>query len=91
MSIVRLFVDILVSCSAIGAMVFGWINRAAIKEVHLTMNSRLDELIATTRTMAFAEGKAAQTAEVATAAAAVLESAANKAAAVLETAAKKVE
>ena len=72
-------------------MVFGWINRRAIREVHLTMNSRLDELIATTRTMAFAEGKAAQTAEVATAAAKVLETAATKAAEVLDTATKKVD
>ncbi len=88
---VKFLADAILTGAALTAAVIGYLNHRAIQVVHLTMNSRLDQLIAATRESSFAEGRASQTAEVATAAAKVLEDAANKAASVLETAAKKVE
>ncbi len=87
----KFMADAIVTGAALAAAVIGFLNHRAIQVVHLTMNSRLDQLIETTKSSSFAEGRASQTAEVATAAAKVLEDAATKAATVLETAAKKVE
>ncbi len=91
MQTLRILADITVPVAALVAAVISFLNHRAIQVVHLTMNSRLDQLLATTKESSFAEGRASQTAETATAAAKVLEDAANKAATVLETAAKKVE
>ncbi len=88
---VKFLTDAILTGAALTAAVLSYFNHRAIQVVHLTMNSRLDQLLATTRSSSFAEGRASQTAEVATAAAKVLEDAATKAASVLETAAKKVE
>ncbi len=77
--------------AALVAAIIGHLNRGAIKEVHLTMNSRLDALLLSTKASAFAEGRAAHIADEASAAAKVLSDAANQAATVLETAAKKAE
>jgi hypothetical protein len=87
----RLATDVLMLVASIGAGFFGWVNRAAIKEVHLTMNSRLDELLKSTRATAFAEGRASQVPAAANAAAEILQRAANEAAVVLAEAAKKAE
>ncbi len=91
MQTLQIIANLFVPAAALLAAFLSWRNRAAIREVHLTMNSRLDQLIETTKVSSFAEGRASQTVEVATAAAKVLEDAATKAASVLETAAKKVE
>ncbi len=87
----KVIVDAIIAGAALTAAMIGIFNHKAIREVHLTMNSRLDQLIQATKVSSFAEGRASQTAEVATAAAKVLEDAATKAASVLETAAKKAE
>ncbi len=87
----RLIAESVISIGSLLAALVCLMNRKAIREVHLTMNSRLDQLLASVRTQAFAEGRDARTAETATAAADVLDKAATTAASVLETAAKKAE
>ncbi len=91
MTTIRLIVDTIVAVGVPLSAVLSFLNRGKIHKIYLTMNSRLDQLLETTKASAFAEGRASQTAEVATAAAEVLEKAATKAAEVLETAAKKAE
>ncbi len=87
----RLIAEGVVAIGSLLAGIVSLMNRNAIKEVHLTMNSRLDALIEATRAMAFAEGRAAHTSDQAQAAAEVLDKAASSAATVLQTAAKKAE
>ena len=41
----------------------GWFNSRKIKEVHLSMNSRLDQLLSATKATAHAEGMADQRAQ----------------------------
>jgi hypothetical protein len=43
--------------AAIAALIASLRNGAKIQDVHLTMNSRLDELLAATKAQAFAEGQ----------------------------------
>jgi hypothetical protein len=45
------------SIAAFGAFMLGIINKSKIKEVHLTMNSRLDELLKTSKEHARDEGR----------------------------------
>lgn len=47
----------LTSIAAFGAFMLGIINKGKIKEVHLTMNSRLDQLLASTKEHAHDEGR----------------------------------
>jgi len=42
---------------ALGAVFMGFVNRKGIKEVHMTMNSRLDELLKTAKALARDEGR----------------------------------
>lgn len=59
--------DIAIWLIATGALVaagFGVVNRKAIRDMHIIMNSRLDELIKTTSDKAFFAGTAAGRAEV---------------------------
>ena len=44
--------------AALGAFMTSLKNSRAVKEVHLSMNSRLDELVALTRAKAWGEGLA---------------------------------
>jgi hypothetical protein len=58
--ITNAFTEIAHTMSAVGAFLaalLGWSNRKKIQEVHLTVNSRLDELIKTTKEKAHAEGR----------------------------------
>ncbi len=43
--------------ASFGAFVVSWINKSKIKEVHLTMNSRLDELLNATKVSAHDAGR----------------------------------
>ena len=47
---------VLSSIGSIAAAIIGWINREKIHEVHLTMNSRLDELVQATKVAGIAQG-----------------------------------
>jgi hypothetical protein len=47
----------LIALSSIGGLVLAVINRRAITEVHLTMNSRLDQLLKSSSKSAHAEGR----------------------------------
>ena len=46
--------------AALGSCVVGWSNRARIQEVHLSLNSRLDQLLEVTRLEAYKSGVATQ-------------------------------
>ncbi len=48
--------QIFTALGAIGAMLSSLRNKASLKEIHLTMNSRLDELIRATHEVALAAG-----------------------------------
>jgi hypothetical protein len=42
--------------AAVGAVILGIVNKGGIKEMHMTMNSRLDQLLASVKDKAFADG-----------------------------------
>ena len=46
--------------AALGSCVVGWSNRSRIQEVHLSLNSRLDQLLEVTRSEAYKTGVARQ-------------------------------
>jgi hypothetical protein len=54
--LITLAAVVLSALAAIGAAVVGWVNRRQIHEIHLTMNSRLDQLVLTTEKLALARG-----------------------------------
>ena len=47
----------LIAISSLGALIFSIVNKRAINEVHLTLNSRLSQLIKVTAASAHAEGR----------------------------------
>jgi len=55
--------SILSALGAVGAVALGFLNRSKIQEIHLTMNSRMDQLLAVSTQAAMAEGHAAGMAE----------------------------
>lgn len=48
--------DVAVGALALEAAIFGWLNRKSIREVHLQMNSRLDQLLRASGAVERAEG-----------------------------------
>ncbi len=52
--------SILTALAALGACVLSWINRGKIQEVHLSINSRMDELLREAKAAAHAAGAAQQ-------------------------------
>jgi hypothetical protein len=51
---------ILSAVAALGSCVVGWSNMRRIQEVHLSVNSRLDQLLAVTKAKAYENGMAEQ-------------------------------
>lgn len=56
MAIFHLVIDFLTAGGAFGALVLGFINRNKIIDVHLSINSRMDELLNKTASSSRAEG-----------------------------------
>jgi hypothetical protein len=54
---VALIASMPASITGLAAFIMGIVNKNKIKEVHLTMNSRLDELLRTTKEHAHDEGR----------------------------------
>jgi hypothetical protein len=48
---------VLIAVGALGAAVFGWLAKRAIQEVHVSLNSRLTQLMEQTQKAARAEGR----------------------------------
>jgi hypothetical protein len=52
--------SLITAVAALGACVLSWINQGKIQEVHLSINSRMDELLREAKAAAHAAGAAAQ-------------------------------
>ncbi len=52
--------SIITALAALGACILSWINRGKIQEVHLSINSRMDELLREAKAAAHAAGAAQQ-------------------------------
>lgn len=48
--------SVFTAAAALGACILGWMNRGKIQEVHLSINSRMDELLREARAAAHAAG-----------------------------------
>jgi hypothetical protein len=81
---IALATQAIVALGACAAFAQSLRNGVKIREVHLTMNSRLDELIRSTKALAYSEGAAAAHAEATRDAAAVVARAADAAATILD-------
>ena len=52
--------SITTAAAAVGACVLSWVNKGKIQEVHLSINSRMDELLREAKAAAHAAGAAQQ-------------------------------
>ncbi len=52
--------SIITAVAALGACVLGWMNKGKIQEVHLSINSRMDQLLLEARAAAHAAGATEQ-------------------------------
>jgi hypothetical protein len=57
--------DITAAAAALGAFILSWINQGKIQEVHLSINSRMDELLREAKAAAHAAGAVQAAAEAA--------------------------
>jgi hypothetical protein len=55
--------SIITAAAALGSCILGWLNRGKIQEVHLSINSRMDQLLREAREAAHAAGALQQRTE----------------------------
>ncbi len=55
--------SLITAMAALGGCTLGWLNRGKIQEVHLSINSRMDQLLKEARAAAHAAGADQQRAE----------------------------
>lgn len=57
LELVKLGLQVAIAIGAVGAALFGWMAKRAIQEVHVSLNSRLTQLLETTEAASRAAGR----------------------------------